>query len=304
MKDEPRPQAKHELDHAIPTVIHHPEDDMPVLARWVSHAMENPTRFWTGVVGLIAAVIGVTVLVGTFSVRNATSDEAWSRLEVAKTPAERVELAKEFAGTKAARWARLQAASEFYNDGFRDLPANRDAALPALRKALDLFEEVAHESGSDEALARAAEFGAARTLEARGELDKAIKTYEGVAKTWPKSDEARHAEQLAAALRRPETAAFYKQLYAYKPVEVTLPPGGKGGVSLPPNHPPLDGSSPLAPFMIPPPPPSPGTKADAMPSLPLEPFTLPPPPSRGETPAVSSELPADPFAPVEAGVKP
>src|SRR5262249_21408735 len=59
---------------------------------------------------------------------------------------------------------------------------------------------------------------------------------------------------------------FYKELYAFKPVEATLPPMGQGGLSLPPNHPPLDGptqstnTSPLlnfSPLTLPPPPPVP-----------------------------------------------
>ena len=150
MKDEPRSATRHhQLDHAIPTVIHHPEEDLPLLARWLHRAMQNPTRFWSLVGGLVAVVVGLSVLATGFSLGKAASDEAWVELETAKTPAERVEIASRFPKTPAGRWALLQAANEYYGQGFADLPANRDAALPNLKKALDLYEQVAREAPED-----------------------------------------------------------------------------------------------------------------------------------------------------------
>ena len=84
MKDEPR-ATKHQLNHAIPTVIHHPEEDMGVLARWVHQAMEDQTRFWTLIVGVVVVVVGLTVLASGLSLGRAASDEAWTELELAKT---------------------------------------------------------------------------------------------------------------------------------------------------------------------------------------------------------------------------
>ena len=125
--------------------------------------------------------------------------------------------------------ALLQAATETYNKGFRDLPANREAAEPLLRKARTQFEQVVKQSPKDSPQARIAALGVARSLEAHNDLDKAIEQYELVAKTWPGSAEAKHAERLAQALRKPENVAFYKELYAFKPVEATIPPMGTGG---------------------------------------------------------------------------
>src|SRR4051794_20966656 len=210
VRDEPRTRARHQLDHAIPTVIHHPEEDMPLLARWVHRAMANQTRFWGLIAALVVVVTSLVVLTSGLSIGRSTSDAAWIRLETAKTPSERVEIAREYPKTQAEQWALLQAATEFYNQGFADLPANRDAALPALKKALDLFDEVAREAAQDSPQARAAALGAARTLEARNDLDKAIKQYEKVASTWKGSVEAAEAERLAKALRKPENVAFYK----------------------------------------------------------------------------------------------
>jgi hypothetical protein len=329
MRDEPRTPSRHQLDHAVPTVIHHPEENMPLLARWVHRAMENQVRFWSLIVGLVVVVTGLVVLSNGLSLGRSTSDAAWLRLEKAKTPSERVEIAREYPKTQAEQWALLQAATEFYNQGFTDLPANRDAALPALKKALDLFDEVAREAPQDSPQARAAALGAARTLEARNDLDKAIKQYEKVASTWKGTPEAIEAERLAQALRKPENVAFYKELYAYKPVEATLPPMGQGSFTLPSGHPSIDGptTSPTfpTPFSLPPPPPSPATtptttptptptpapgaeaapkskaempREEPAPGLPSDVFSpeSPAPKTKAEPPR-KDDLPGDPFAP-------
>src|SRR3954453_3743479 len=61
MRNEPRLRPRHQLDHAVPTVIHDPEQNLPVLARWLRHAMENPTRFWSLVAGLVIVVTGLAI---------------------------------------------------------------------------------------------------------------------------------------------------------------------------------------------------------------------------------------------------
>jgi hypothetical protein len=253
MKDELRSPLKHEHEHAVPTVIHHPEEDLPLLARWLQRAMVNQTRFWSLLIGLVVVVVGLTLLSRGLSNGRAASDEAWTELDAAKTAADRVEIANKYPNTSAERWALLQAAIEYYNTGFADLPANRDAALPQLKLALKYFEQVAKESPKDAPQARAAAFGVARTHEARNEIEKAVEQYESVAKTWPDSEEGRESKTLAEALRKPENVAFYKELYAFKPVEMTLPSMGQGSIPLPPGHPSV---GPNSPFLLPPPPPS------------------------------------------------
>lgn len=266
MKDTPHPTTKHQLEHEIPTVIHHPEEDLPILARWLSHAMENQTRFWSLLVGLVVVVVGLSVLSAGLSGGRVASDEAWTELDLAKSAADRVKVAEKYPKTQAERWALLQAATEYYNKGFADLPANRDVALPDLKKALELFDRVFDESEKTSPQALAAAFGKARTLEARNELDKAIKQYELVAKTWPDSDEAKQSTQFAETLKKPESVAFYKELYAFKPTEMSLPPMGQESISLPTGHPALDSPTIPAPGLLPPPPPSPsGTPKAEMP---------------------------------------
>ena len=144
-----------------------------------------------------------------------------------------MQVAEDNPSSPVATWAKLQAATDFYNQGFGDLPNNRDVALPNLKKALDLFDDVARQAPSDSPQARAAALGKARTLEARNELSKAIEQYRLVEKTWPDSAEASLAKQMAAELEKPGAAAFYKELYAYSPTKVTLPPGGTQDFKLP-----------------------------------------------------------------------
>jgi hypothetical protein len=283
--DEPRTPSRHQFQHAVPTVIHNPEEDMPVLARWVHRAMANQARFWGGLGTAVAVLIGLVILVSSLSQRREASNEAWTKLESAKSASARVEIAKEFPNTSAGLWALLQAATEYYNQGFSDLPANKDVALPTLKKALDLFDKVATEAPANSTQARVAAFGLARTLEARNDLDKAIAQYEKVAanKAWAGTDEAREAERMAQVLSRPDTVAFYKNLYAYKPVEAKLPPGGMENLQLP------------MPFGTPS---GTGPGGSSLPSFDLR--DLPPPPPNFGEPATKPKeipLPADVFSP-------
>jgi hypothetical protein len=285
--DESRTPTRHQLDHALPPVLHHPDETEPVLRRWITDAMENQARFW-GIIGtVVAGLILIVVLYSSFSGAQSATDAAWTKLESAKSASERVEIAKDYPKTPAALAALLQAATEFYNQGLAGLPSDRDVAEPTLRKAGDLFEQVATEAPPDSAQARVAALGVARSLEARNHLDKAIKQYEKVAgnKAWAGTDEAKEANRLAKLLSRPESVAFYKSLYAYKPAEATLSPGGIDRLNFPmPFDSPLRGAGP------------------GRTSLPFDLRDLPPPPSPFET-KNQPELPADVFAPPVAAPK-
>lgn len=269
MKDEPRAPIRHQLEHAVPTVIHNPDDDLPILARWVRHAMENQTRFWSWIIGVVAVAVLVAVLSNGWSLGRGNADQAWTQLETADSPAKQVEIAEEFPNAPASRWALLQAAAEYYNRGFADLPNNKDAAGPSLSKAIELYERVEKESPSDSPQARAAAFGIARALEARNRLDKAIDQYKRVARTWPSTEEGKQAKQLAELLEKPEAVAFYKELYEFKPPEFNLP--AFGSATLPTDHPPING---LPGMFLPPPPTGESAKGAAAPTadFPDDPF--------------------------------
>ncbi len=219
----PTVPVRHQFDHEVPTVIHDPEEKMTALARFTRHVAQSPGKysFWILAVVLFA---GLVIFLNSTSMLRSGSTKEWSKLLLAKTPEDRVAIAKENPKSPAAVWALLQAASDYYNEGVRDLPDNRDVAEQRLKKARELYEQVANSADKDSFEARIAVLGKARTLEARNDLAKAIEQYDLVATTWPGTREAEQATQLAAALRKPEAAAFYKDLYSYTSTKFTLPP--------------------------------------------------------------------------------
>ncbi len=115
-----------------------------------------------------------------------------------------------------------------------DLPNNHDVSLQASKKALDLYDQVIREAPDDTSPARLAALGRARTLELRNDLSKAVEQYQKVVKEWPDSPEAAEARQYTEALKDPQAASFYKDLYAFEPTTVTLPPGGTATETFPP----------------------------------------------------------------------
>jgi tetratricopeptide (TPR) repeat protein len=244
--------TRHQFDHVVPTVIHNPEEKMTALGRFTHHAMQEPRRYLGWPTAIIGGLFLVVVVWKLATGGPSEVSQAWVRLDTAKTPGDRVELVKDYPNSPAKTWALLQAATEYYNQALADLPNNRDSAMPAARKALDLFEQVQRESPRDSVQARAAALGKARTLELRNDLPKAIEQYELVAQTWPGASEAEEAKGYAEALRDPQAVAFYKDLHSYSPTRVTLPPYGSetlpfpapGGTSTTPSPAPPPGTTP------------------------------------------------------------
>jgi hypothetical protein len=311
MKEDARTAVKHEFEHAQPTVIHHPEQDMTILARWVHHGMQQGPAFWYLLVGGVAVILVLSILVGTMSGGKTSVARAWSEIGTAQTPQQVLDVAEAYPDAEVGRAARLQAASAYFREATSDLPRNRDSALPKLKKALDLFLQVAKEAPHTSPEALAAAFDAARTYEARNELSEAIEQYKTVVAGWPGTSEAKQAEVLAVKLKDPEVVDFYKQLYAYKPPTASMPTGLEGfpGLSgLPDNHPSLSGPTMPAPGLS-------GTDAvqrllnpsaaplplpsDIPPPPPTPPATTPRPADSKATPpaARKDQLPTDVFAP-------
>jgi len=217
-------------------VIHHPEEKMTALGRWTHRFLRDPQKAGTWALAIVAGLLLGVVGWNLIGSRSRTT-ELWNELDTAKKTDDRVALAKEHPSSPAASWALLQAATEFYNQALADMPNNRDVAGPLFKRALDLFDQVGREAPKDSPQARAAALGKARSLEARNELAKAIEQYRLVAKSWPSTPEGVEAAQLADELEKPEAAAFYRELFAYSPTKVTLPPFGSGSVNLPGGEP-------------------------------------------------------------------
>jgi tetratricopeptide (TPR) repeat protein len=225
--------VRHQLEHEVPTVIHHPEEKMTALGRLTFHVLQDPRKYSTWILAVLLCILAVIAVTNFSSGGRSKNSEAWTKLESAKKADERVEVAKEYPKSAVSRWALLQAATEYHNLALADLPNNRDVALPLFKKALDLFDQVASEAPKDSFQARAALWGKARTLEARSDLPQAIEQYELVAKTWPGTPESNEAKQIIEALKQPEAVSFYKELYTYSPTKITLPPLGSEDIRLP-----------------------------------------------------------------------
>jgi hypothetical protein len=229
MKDEQIPV--HQLDHAEPIVIHQPQEDMTVLARWLQRGMEQGIQFWLMVGGVIVILVALAVLTSGLAASRTTATQAWGELLQAKTVEDRLEVAKANPDTAVALWAKLLSAQEEYTYGVDDLTAGnrKETVGPRLSKALQLFQEVAKEAPKDSSQTLAALFGVARTLEARNELAEAIEKYRELATKFPNAPEAKQSLALAKALEEPINQQFYKELYTYKPPANPSPGGGLGG---------------------------------------------------------------------------
>jgi hypothetical protein len=232
--------VRHQLEHEVPTVIHHPEEKMTALARLTHRVILDPGKYVTWALGVLAVILVIVVASNWGSSTGSQTAAVWTKLDSATKPEDLIETAKAYPGTTASQWAFVRAANEYFRIAMDDLPNNREVAVSNLKRALDLYEQVAKEAPSDSYQARVAAIGKARCLEARNELPKAIEQYELVSKNWPGSPEAERAQKLAEALKKPDAVSFYKELFTYSPPKVTLPAlgnekldfpgGGPGGI--------------------------------------------------------------------------
>ena len=232
MKDDPQNRPRRP-DDASTTVIHHYEEDDTVLARWLRKGLDQGPKFWLVLGGSVALAVLIGLLVNNLSRTESSSSAAWSDLILAKGVDDLKKVAEERPDSPVAAWALLRAAEARYREGFDDLPSNKEAAMPLLKQALDLFQQAEQDSPKDSTQRRLAALGAARSYEARNELDSAIKQYESVASAYPGTDEAKLADAQAKVLKDPASAQFYREFHAFKPKDVTLPPRGSGLFNIP-----------------------------------------------------------------------
>jgi hypothetical protein len=225
--------VRHQLEHEVPTVIHRPEEKMTALARLTHRVILDPGKYVTWALGILAVILVIVIASNWGSSTGTQTAAVWTKLNSATKPEDLIETAKAYPGTPASQWACIRAANEYYGTAMGDLPNNREVAVSNLRRALDLYEQVAKEAPADSYQARVALIGKGRCLEARNELPKAIEQYELVSKSWPGSPEAEQAKKLAELLKKPEAASFYKELYAYSPPKVTLPALGNEKLDFP-----------------------------------------------------------------------
>ncbi len=128
---------------------------------------------------------------------------------------------EDYRGTTAARTARFEEARYRLEHGVQNL-GNKDHyayAVENLKKARDLYEQLAPESGDTPVLVQEAMMGAAKAEEAlaatsEGNLDRAVELYEKLAKAYPDSFQGKAAEARAKELREKgdQIKAFYAKL--------------------------------------------------------------------------------------------
>src|SRR4051794_18301877 len=104
MKDEP----VHAHEHLTPTVIHHPEEDMTILARWLQRGMEQGVRFWLMVGGVMVAIVAVAVVSSGLAAGKSANSQAWIDLIPAKSAEDQLKVAEAFPKTPVANWAKLR----------------------------------------------------------------------------------------------------------------------------------------------------------------------------------------------------
>ena len=126
--------VRHQLEHEVPTVIHHPEEKMTALARLTHRVILDPGKYATWALGILVVVLAIVVASNWTSSSSNTSTLVWSKLDSATKPEDLTETAKAYPGTIASRWALIRAANEYYITAMGDLPNNRDVAVSNLRK--------------------------------------------------------------------------------------------------------------------------------------------------------------------------
>ncbi len=230
-KEEPPIRPKHlQQDHA-PTVIHNPEEDETVLARWLRKGIEQGPIFWLAAGGLLLLAVGLWLAATLYGRVEPADAKAWKSLILATDTTQRAEVGREGNGAVAS-WALIQAAEARYLEGFQDMPQSREDALEKMKAAYDLFLQARDKAGNGSHASYYASLGMARTLEARGDLDGAIKMYEELAKGWAETPLGEDAGKLAERLKKPSNRQYYEEFAAFKPTPATLPPGGSSPLDL------------------------------------------------------------------------
>jgi hypothetical protein len=202
------------------------------------------TRAWTGVVErfkgpqgrtywlLLSVVVLVAVLIGVwiyFAFNSASvSSDLWTQAAKLSAADELEAFAKAHAGTPQARFAQLKAARSYMLDvdalagagsiGGPGAPPTRREAVEHVRKARDLYDAVANESGVESPFLQQALLGAGKASEVLGELDKAKTYYDRLAADKPETALVKEAhdraEWLATDTQQKDEMEYLAKQYA------------------------------------------------------------------------------------------
>ena len=91
--------VRHQFDHEVPTVIHHPEEKMTALARLTHRVILDPGKYVTWALGILAVVLAIVVASNWTSSSRTKNVEVWTKLDSPTKPEDLTETAKEYPGT-------------------------------------------------------------------------------------------------------------------------------------------------------------------------------------------------------------
>ena len=176
-------------------------------------------RYGTTILFALAALIIVLAVAIWWFRSSDTSDAAvWTDLgAVLRNPQSTAEDfaniadSEQYAGTTAAKWARLLEAEARLDTGLELLFTDRQGALRELEAAQEGFESLLEEPAVSPDHAMRVQFGLAKVLEitSDGDLQPAIDQYKQVATLYPETVYGTYATQRIAALETPEAKSFY-----------------------------------------------------------------------------------------------
>lgn len=175
----------------------------------VGHKLEeHATKIVAGVCALLLVAAAVTWWSRQSS---ASASKAWSRLENAQNVNDFGDVAEEFKGTPAGRFARLREAESYLQTGLQQMFSDREVAMTDLKKAREGFSELAEVKGLDRAILERALWGLAQSLEATcdGDCSKAIEAYQRLVSEVPDTFFKTLADQRAAELKTGAAKEFY-----------------------------------------------------------------------------------------------
>lgn len=203
------------------------------LADYLQRLWIDVQRYSTAIVGTLVAL---AVVAGAYlyltSQSAANKRLSWEQYQQAVTDGDDealLKLAQRFPDLPAGQWAQVTLADRKLITGVSDLFSNRVEAQKALDDALKLYTNARGTATREQRdLAERALLGQARSEEALGKVNDAIKSYQLFAQTYADSPYLIEVEWRLKSLESPETKKFYDWFAKYQPApsaDSNLAPG-------------------------------------------------------------------------------
>ncbi len=190
------------------------------LARSADHAWKAVKPY----LGILAAVIVLAAMFLGFkafsdSKRNARYGDAWREIDKAKSDDDFEAIAKNYADTPAANFAKMQAARGKLGSALDLLPkggADARDARERLAQLEETFKSLADEPNVDPAIRAEAAFAQALSAEARGAVKEAISLFQNVVLKHKLTTFGQLAERRVKELQDKDAEDFYAKLAKFE----------------------------------------------------------------------------------------